>query len=462
MIRSASLRRRVILVLGMAFVLAGAVPAWRSWRAFWDLRQARRYIELGEPMAALPLLAKLAENAPHRADLQYRLGVAQRRAGNVNLALTFLGRARELGWSSEDVDRQELLVVVQTGQTQMAERLLEEAVQEDTPDEVAEEIYEALAVGYIIAYQLRDGERCLDYWIRWQPEAIPPRFLMAGILRRAELSQNAMRTYEEILAIEPEHRPAHMEYAKMLLQGNRIQDAFAHFKYCAEVDPRDPEARLGLAECYNRMGQSQESRAALESVLKDTEDQALLAVALVELGRLAIKEQDYEEAVEHLRRAVKIEPLDTTAHFTLGSALVKLDRTAEARVEFDRSKQLRAKFDRLNSIREVLVDAPANPDLRYEAGTILMDLGMKSQGMGWLRTVLLHDRRHRRTHEALAAYFEKEGNVEQAASHRQVLAALDAEETAQSPEDESGSVIPPSGNGASGVQAVPPLPAGMP
>ena len=462
MIRAASLRRRVILVLGLSFILAAAVPAWTSWQVFWDLRQARRHIAQGDPKAALPLLERLAEKAPQRADLQYLLGVAQRRSGNVNLAPDFLERARELGWSTEDLDQQERLLVVQTGQTKWAETLLKEAVLEDTPDEVAEEIYEALAMGYLMAYQLREGERCLDYWIRWRPEAIPPRLLMATILKRQACSQDAMRAYEEILAIVPEHRPAHMEYAKLLLQGNRIQDAFAHFKYCAEVDPIDPQARLGLAECYNRMGQTQESRAALEFALKNTDDEALRAVALVELARLAIKDQNYEEAVENLRESVKIEPLDTTAHYTLGSALAKLNRMEEARDEFDRSKQLRAKFDRIGQINDVLLNEPANADLRYEAGTILMELGLDRQGISRLRTVFLYDPRHRKTHEALAAYYEKEGNAEMAASHRQALAGLDAEGARRLPEDEGGSVTPLSGNGAAGVQAVPPLPAEMP
>jgi len=359
-----------------------------------------------------------------------------------------------LHWPSEDIDRQERLLMVQTGQTKLAEALLEVAAREDTSDDVAAETYEALAVGYLMAYQLQEAERCLLFWIEWQPEAIPPRLLFANLLKREERTQEAMRAYAEILAIDPEQREGHMEYAILLLEGNRIQEAFAHFNYCAQVDPLDPEARLGLAECYNRMGQTQESRQALEFVLQHSDVAARRAVALVELGRLAIKDRNHEEAIEHLEAALKIEPRDPAAHYTLGSALAKLNRLDEARQEFDLSKQLRTKINRVAEINDSLSGEPGNVDLRYESGMILMDLGLDRQGVSRLRTVFLYDPRHRKTHEALAAYFEKEGNAEQAASHRQSLAALH--------DAEGATGTPAEGNGATGVQAVPPLPVGTP
>jgi len=271
MIRASRLGRRTILVLGLSFIVAAAGPAWRSVRVFRNLRQAREHVAQGSPQDAVPLLQDLAEMSPQRADLQYLLGVAQRRAGNVDLARPFLQRARELGWSPEDIDRQERLLVVQTGQAAWAEQLLQEAARTDTPDDAAEEIYEALAVGYLMAYQLRKAEQCLSDWIDWRPEAIPPRLLMAVLLKRVARTDDARLAYEEILAIAPEHRTAHLEYAILLLQENRIQEPFAHFKYCAEVDPQKMEARLGLAECYNRMGQAAESSEVLEFVMANAE-----------------------------------------------------------------------------------------------------------------------------------------------------------------------------------------------
>lgn len=468
MIRASSLRRRLIVGLGLAFIVVAAIPAWNSWGVFWRLRQARQHLAHGDPKLAIPPLEALVEAAPDRADVQYLLGVAQRRAGDVNLARPSLERARELGWPEADVARQERLLIVQTGQTRWAESLLQEAVQQDTPDEVAEEIYEALSVGYLLSYELLEASRCLDYWIAWRPEAIPPRLLKAIVAKRRQVSQEAMHDYEEILAIAPEHAETHLEYARLLLQGNRIQDAFAHFKYCSEVDPNEVEARMGLAECYNRMGQAEESRQLLQFVLDTTDSESHRAVALIELGKLAIASGEYAKAVDYLQEAVDIQPAETSSHYTLGTALAKMGRVEEARAAFARSKELRAKFDRIGNLHDQLLGDPVNSDARYEVGMILMDVGFTNQAVGWLRTVFLHDPNHRRTHEALLAYYEKEGLLDHVAAHKEALKNIDEEEAAKQTGQAPGSPANggsdlSAGRGSSQIQAAPAqLPAGVP
>jgi Tfp pilus assembly protein PilF len=52
------------------------------------------------------------------------------------------------------------------------------------------------------------------------------------------------------------------------------------------------------------------------------------------------------------------------------------------------------------------VSHPENADLRWEAGRILMDQGMLTEGAAWMSTALIYDPDHKATHESLAEYYE--------------------------------------------------------
>jgi len=67
------------------------------------------------------------------------------------------------------------------------------------------------------------------------------------------------------------------------------------------------------------------------------------------------------------------------------------------------------------------MEQPYDPALRYEAGMIFLQNGMTREGLHWLSTALDAYPAHRPTHEALAQYYEKAGQEDLAAYHRQFL-----------------------------------------
>ena len=58
----------------------------------------------------------------------------------------------------------------------------------------------------------------------------------------------------------------------------------------------------------------------------------------------------------------------------------------------------------MEKIARILVDRPGNADLRYEAGKIFMDMGMKEDGAAWLQTVLQMQPNHPQARETLETY----------------------------------------------------------
>ena len=57
---------------------------------------------------------------------------------------------------------------------------------------------------------------------------------------------------------------------------------------------------------------------------------------------------------------------------------------------------------------------------RFEAGSILLRVGEEEEGLRWLRSALRVDPTHRPTHRALADYYQRKGDKEQAEKHRKM------------------------------------------
>src|SRR6185437_4666788 len=88
-----------------------------------------------------------------------------------------------------------------------------------------------------------------------------------------------------------------------------------------------------------------------------------------------------------------------------------------AAVERERGRATSDRHGRLMRTTSKAVEEPQNPDLRCEAGLILMEQGFWSEGADWIKTALAIDPRHRAAHEGLAKFYDHLGDVEQAKQH---------------------------------------------
>jgi Flp pilus assembly protein TadD len=63
---------------------------------------------------------------------------------------------------------------------------------------------------------------------------------------------------------------------------------------------------------------------------------------------------------------------------------------------------------------------PHDPNLRCEAGLVLLRNGLEDEALRWLESALAEDPLHQATHQALADHYERAGNLEKAIEHRRV------------------------------------------
>ncbi len=408
------------LVAGSAFLV------WPWWRATGYVIEGRRALRVADFEAALRALESARRVAPHHAEAAYLTAVALRRAGLLDRFEFHLEQAAELGWPKEDLKRQRWLAKAQSGDVPAVKQQLMAVVTEGASDEVAEEVYEAVARGHLITYRIRDAWTCVEMWLQWRPEAPQARIMRACLHEQSGEYGSAAADYRAVLSQVPHHREARRRLAQALAWQSKFEEAAEQFEVCLSKAPDDAEAILGLAKCERRRGNADKARRILEEGLTRNVSAPHRGMMLGELGRLYLAEGKTAEAIDVLTRALAILPGEGAVHHALGTAMARTGETEKARYHHARLREIQADYNRLNLVTQRLIDEPNNADLRYEAGAILIREGLKREGAEWLVTALKCDPSHRKSHELLAEFYAEIGNRQLAAEHR--LAAASAPE----------------------------------
>jgi tetratricopeptide (TPR) repeat protein len=395
-------RYRWFVVLASVLVCLAIVGTRVSmWR---QIAAARQSLSSGHPEVALPVLRRSAASAPDNAEVHYLLAVAERRSGHLDRVSSPLQRAEKLGWTKEDIERQALLVVTQNGNVDATDAPLKKIMIRGVSDEAAEEIYEALAIGYLKTYRLKEAWECLDSWSGWQPQAIFPKFWRADICHRINNRPGEEREYRAILAIDPMHVESRRRLADLLKDTSRVEEARQEYDRCLQGGQVTPGVLIGLAECHRRLAQAESAVPLLKQALDQelTADQH--ASVLFELGQIAADEGRFHEAMTSLEEAMQLAPYQASILYALSQACARTGDEARSRQLAERSERIRSQSLRVEEITHQLLKTPRNADLRYEAGKIMMDLGMKKDGAGWLQTAIQIQPDHQLAREALDAY----------------------------------------------------------
>ena len=409
-------RRFLFLGACLLLVVVVSVFLWPRLRSTRRMDAARRALSEGDAVRALKLLEDVGTTADDRAEAHYLWAVANRRAGRMAQFEWHLRRATELDWPKEDIQRQKWLAVAQTGNVQAVERQLMDSINRGASDEAAEEIYEAMAKGHLAAYRLRDAWKCLDYWLRWRPDAPQARLLRAGIYERIDERTSAAEDYRVVLTRLPNNREAHVKLAQLLLlERGRVEEAREHFRKCLTLFPNDTEMLLGVAQCERRFGNVVEARRHIQTVLALETTRPKRALALAEQGRLLLSEGKGTEAVDALTEAAELQPAESNIHYTLARALKAAGEHDRAKHHAELVEHIRLQQDRMTEITKRVTDSPDDADLRYEAGSILVDLGLKRESVGWLLSAVKCDPNHRKAHQLLSEYCEETGDQQLAA-----------------------------------------------
>jgi tetratricopeptide (TPR) repeat protein len=308
-----------------------------------------------------------------------------------------LRRCREDGGDLEAINVEYSLIDVQKGHDRPVEALRRRAQKDD---ELSLVILEVLIQYDLDTSRLWQALQELTHYLRSRPDDLQALLGRGFVWERFLSFRDALEDYRTAVAAHPDNEQARRHLAETLLIVGTPAEALIHYRWLEQRFPDRPEARLGLARCRRRLGQAEEARKLLDSLLAETPDHG---EALWERGQLALDEGDAAQAEPWLRQAARLLPYDRRVHYALYRCLLELNRRAEAETVNARVAQLDADVRELDQVRLDVMKRPDDAALRCQGGLLFLRNGERWEGIRWLKLALRLDPN---CQEALAALAE--------------------------------------------------------
>jgi tetratricopeptide (TPR) repeat protein len=420
--------------LALSAVGAGlffALAHYRSWRAIDAVRQS---LYRSDPDELISTVARLREDRPDDAELTYMLAVAHRRAAKTTLARQLLKTAQALGWPRKDIQRQQYLIRLQSGEIKETEEYLLALTAGAYPDNEATEIYECVAKSYLANMQIAETNACLDYWLHWQPDAVQPRVIKAELLSALHDFSGEIREYQGILQLDPENFKVRSRLGQSLLSANDLAGAREQFEACSQLRTDSGLVSLGLAICCRRTGEVAKAESLLQKALEGSLTRGEEALARFELGQLALGKKDSQRAIECFQRAMELTPNSPRLNYAYGVALTRVGKKEQGNSYLEKSKAFDEQGQRFSELLDDIMRQPGSADLRCEAGKVALGMSNRTEAYRWFSSALHCDPDHKPSHKAMAEYYSQAGQKDLAQRHL-ALAAIDPSSAPSTVED---------------------------
>jgi tetratricopeptide (TPR) repeat protein len=224
----------------------------------------------------------------------------------------------------------------------------------------------------------------------------------------ANRPQEAQRIAQLILKTEPRQAKALHVLGCALLMQDRIGDAVAPLEEAARA-LREPETDTLLAIALRRIGKNEGALSRLKRAIKRRPP---YAPAFHELGYLLMSLEQYDEAIEALRRGLEIAPMMPELSILLGNVFLAGRNFPNAKVSFARALNispnsldamygLAVAYWRLcehqaaaDLFRRCLVRNPDDVSTLLGLGQCLLELGQRDAGYDCFRKVARGNSKH--------------------------------------------------------------------
>jgi tetratricopeptide (TPR) repeat protein len=359
---------------------------------------------------------------PTSAEAHFCLARACRGDGDLVLAGRHLSRAEKLGWPSEATELERLLLRAQLGDVDAVAPPLQKHL--DAGHIENHLILEALVLGFIQCNRLHEARLFAALLSNNFPDRWRAHLLLGRVHEQFLRPDLAAGEYRKVLERRPDHSDLRLWLARHLLGTGAAAEALPHFQTYQQARPDDPEARLGIAACQYELGQLPEARDSLEPLLKDP---ATRARALLLRGKIELDLNGAQAALPWFQQAETLTPGNPEVTNGLAAAWRQLGDADRARPYEERRHKLRQDLAQVEELTRKIGELDKNAEpaerdqrvhLRYQLGLVLLRVGDNQRALAWLRSALQEDPQHGPTHQALAEYYQRMGDPEQARSHQ--------------------------------------------
>lgn len=308
--------------------------------------EAQSALAAGDDARAIPALEKLIKLQPGVAELHANLGTAYYFSGRYSDAAREYRQALKLKPTLTNAHYFLGASLAEDGKCEQALPYLEK----DFPrisDPALKRMIGADAVRCEMALGQSDRAADLVPALSKQFPNDPEVLYLSGHV----YSELATQASERLLETAPASYQAHQFNAEVLEMQGKLDDAMAEYRKVLTLNPR-------LAGIHYRLGRllltGSPDNAKLEEARHEFEEELKIdpgnAAAEYELGDMALQARQWNDAIDHFRRAADAQPNFTEAMIGLGKALVSAGRPQDAVVPLEKAVRL----------------DPANPNAHYQ------------------------------------------------------------------------------------------------
>ncbi|TAL18810.1 tetratricopeptide repeat protein [bacterium] len=291
---------------------------------------------------------------------------------------------------------------------------------------------------YLVNDELDQAEKYLKSSLEKQPDDPATHLFMGTYLRKKERYVDAVASFMEMLALDPENLEAHYNIAFCAIKLKNYKMALDHAQRALDIDPQYSDALLIFGQVFTKTGRFDDAVAILERANGMDPGSADFYLA-----ENAEARGDFPEAERLYKKALSLTPGDVGSNFNYGLLLVRLGRAAEARERF--GEVLRASpthpqahlqlglisagegniEQALASFKEAVKKAPDDPAVNFNLALAASRLGRDELAREYYKKHLALVPNDAVSHYNLAALLIKAGDKGEAARHFEEVVRID-------------------------------------
>jgi tetratricopeptide (TPR) repeat protein len=270
-------------------------------------------------------------------------------------------------------------------------------------------ILEALAKGNLAASQWSAAQNYAESILDRQPADARALWLRGRSLIPVQREEQARQDLQRAVEIEPEAFEVRRTLADLLHKLGHVRLALDHYERLRERRPNDDRVLLALARSWQEEARLDDARELLDAWLVR---RPRFVPAVVERGRLAMRDGDLADAERWLRQAIELSPDHAEA-----KAVLKVVLEGQQKEDADLARRIQDSSRQQADYRLRLRDAGREAALWTEWGSWLMRTCQEEQAAGWFFAALKEDPKHLPAQAGLAEYFGQAGQWRRANVH---------------------------------------------
>jgi tetratricopeptide (TPR) repeat protein len=325
--------------------LAGAERVWLSVIAR-NPRDAAAYASLGVdyskeqkyPEAASTYRKALALD-PKLPGIQLNLGLAEFKQGHFAAAIAPLQAAVEADPSS--MQALTLLGLSCYGAARFAEAAEHLAVAAKA-DPSNTELHQVLAQSCLWAKKYSCALDEFQHIVQQNPNSPGAHMLMGEALDGLARTPEAVTEFEEAAKAGPREPNVHFGLGYLRWELKQYDEAATEFKTELSIAPDNAQASAYLGDIDMKKN---DPASAIPLLKKALQSNSGIRIAWLDMGIILAQQGHTQEAIIHLKHAVKLDPERPDAHFRLGRIYESMGSQAAAQKEFDKVRALHEKAE---------------------------------------------------------------------------------------------------------------------